>query len=100
MRLHATLGTICRGALVTSGALSLVKNQLERDAQLPGAQGQEARQLLERFNNIKVETFGGAAASYPSGPQYVHYIHTGDPVPMTAGLGGKDDLWRNDIQSE
>jgi hypothetical protein len=89
-----------QGALVTSGALTLVKNQLERDARLPGAQGEQARQMLERYNAIKVETFGGAAASYPAGPQYVHYINTGDPVPMTLGLGGKDDFWRNDITAD
>jgi len=89
-----------QGALVTSGALTMVRNQLVQDARLPDAAGQEAREMLERFSEVQVETFGGAAASYPSGPQYVHYINTGDPVPMTLGLGGKDDLFRNDINAD
>lgn len=39
------------------------------------------------MGNIRVETFGGAAPSYPNGPQYVHYVNRGDPVGMLVGLG-------------
>jgi hypothetical protein len=70
-----------QGGLVTSGALSLVKEYLET---VKPADPAKADKLL---SGIKVETFGSAAASWPKGPQYVHYINTYDTVPMHTGLG-------------
>jgi hypothetical protein len=70
-----------QGALVTSGALNEVKTELIREH---GAQ--RADELLK---NIKVETFGGAASTYPYGPRYVHYVNRYDPVAMAVGLGGQ-----------
>jgi len=70
-----------QGALVTSGALNQVKTELIREH---GAQ--QANAMLE---NIKVETFGGAASTYPYGPRYVHYVNRYDPVAMSVGLGGQ-----------
>ncbi len=68
-----------QGALVTSGALTALKTVLV-DNYGPA----KADAILSK---IKVETFGGAAASYPSGPQYTHYINVRDPVPTQTGLG-------------
>jgi hypothetical protein len=35
---------------------------------------------------VKVETFAAAAATYPDGPQYVHYVNRNDAVPQSLGL--------------
>src|SRR5262249_21007552 len=39
------------------------------------------------LSQVTVETFGGAAASYPDGPRYVHYVNRVDMVPSGTGLG-------------
>ncbi len=74
-----------QGGLVTSGALTLVKEYLET---VKPADPAKADKLL---SGIKVETFGSAAESWPKGPQYVHYINTYDTVPMHTGLGKHRD---------
>ncbi|HEY0095604.1 MAG TPA: hypothetical protein VGB96_14830, partial [Archangium sp.] len=45
----------------------------------------------EMLSNVQVETFGGAAASFPYGPQYVHYLNDYDMVAMQTGLGAIED---------
>ncbi|WP_224369856.1 hypothetical protein [Hyalangium versicolor] len=79
-----------QGGLVTSGALKLAKEYLETVK--PGTKAQ-ADALLK---SIKVETFGSAAASWPYGPQYTHYINESDTVPMIAGLGRQMDPQRQE----
>ncbi|HEX8697769.1 MAG TPA: hypothetical protein VF815_02925 [Myxococcaceae bacterium] len=79
-----------QGGLVTSGALTLAKEYLETVA--PGNKA-AADALLK---GIKVETFGSAAASWPYGPQYVHYINENDSVPMMTGLGRQDPSIRQE----
>jgi hypothetical protein len=74
-----------QGGLVTSGALTLVKDYLET---VKPANKAQADAILK---NIKVETFGSAAASWPYGPQYTHYINENDTVPMITGLGRQSD---------
>lgn len=74
-----------QGGLVTSGALTLVKDYLET---VKPANKAQADAILK---NIKVETFGSAAASWPYGPQYTHYINENDTVPMITGLGRQAD---------
>ncbi len=69
-----------QGALVTSRALTDVKNRLMLE---DGMTRSQAEALL---NNVKVETFGGAARRYPDGPQYVHYVNRNDGVPQSFGL--------------
>lgn len=69
-----------QGALVTSRALQDVKNRLMLE---DGLSRREAEMLM---NNIKVETFGGAARRYTDGPQYVHYVNRNDGVPQAFGL--------------
>jgi hypothetical protein len=60
----------------------------ERQQQQAGQLRQEANRLAEdQLSRIRVETFGGAAHSYPDGPKYTHYINRNDPVAMGAGLG-------------
>lgn len=79
-----------QGGLVTSGALTLAKEYLETVA--PGNKA-DADKLLK---TIKVESFGSAAASWPYGPQYVHYINENDSVPMITGLGRQDPAIRQE----
>lgn len=69
-----------QGALITSRALQDVKNRLMLE---DGMSRADAESLM---NNIKVETFGGAARRYPDGPQYVHYVNRNDGVPQAFGL--------------
>ena len=69
-----------QGAIITSRALTDVRNRLMLE---DGMSRQAAENLL---NNVKVETFGGAARRYPDGPQYVHYVNRNDGVPQSTGL--------------
>jgi hypothetical protein len=43
-------------------------------------------ELARTLNHIRVETAGGAAARWPDGPRYVHYVNLRDPVPKRAGV--------------
>ncbi len=79
-----------QGALVTSRALKDVANRLRIE---DGMSKADVEKLLSK---VKVETFGGAAANFPNGPQYVHYVNNKDIVPTWFGQGngkGKDDEW-------
>lgn len=87
-----------QGALITASALQQVKDYLNRPSWLGGPSGAEATALKERFNQIKVESYGGAESSWPQGPQYVHYVNPRDPVNLV-GLpvtGGTKDLLANE----
>jgi cellobiose-specific phosphotransferase system component IIA len=70
-----------QGALITSRALSDVYQRLRVE---DGLSRREAERMLSR---VEVETFGGAAGSYPDGPRYVHYVNRRDAVPALFGLG-------------
>lgn len=70
-----------QGALITSRALTDVYQRLRVE---DGLSRREAERMLSRVN---VETFGGAAGSYPDGPRYVHYVNRLDAVPGLFGLG-------------
>src|SRR3712207_5493736 len=70
-----------QGALITSRALADVYQRLRVE---DGLSRREAERLLGR---VEVETFGGAAGSYPDGPRYVHYVNRRDAVPGLFGLG-------------
>ncbi|HEX8354742.1 MAG TPA: hypothetical protein VF611_17680 [Pyrinomonadaceae bacterium] len=70
-----------QGALITSRALQDVSQRLRVE---DGLARRDAERTLAR---VEVETFGGAAASYPDGPRYVHYVNRRDPVPGLFGLG-------------
>ena len=78
-----------QGALVTSRALTDVANRLRIE---DGMSKADVEKLLSK---VKVETFGGAAATFPDGPQYVHYVNNKDLVPTWFGQGnGKGaDEW-------
>jgi hypothetical protein len=70
-----------QGALITSRALTDVYQRLRVE---DGLSRREAERVLSR---VEVETFGGAAGSYPDGPRYVHYVNRRDAVPGLFGLG-------------
>ncbi|HLM02422.1 MAG TPA: alpha/beta hydrolase [Pyrinomonadaceae bacterium] len=69
-----------QGAIITSRALQDVKIRLMAE---DGMSRRDAERLM---NNIKVETFGGAARRFPDGPRYVHYVNRNDVVPLAFGL--------------
>jgi len=74
-----------QGGLITSRALKDVYNRLRIE------DGMSKAQVEQTMSRINVETFGAAAATYPDGPNYVHYINNADPVPTLFGLGGSVD---------
>ena len=71
--------------LITSRSLKDVYNRLRIE------DGMSKAQVEQTMSRINVETFGAAAATYPDGPNYVHYINNADPVPTLFGLGGSVD---------
>ncbi|EPX59958.1 hypothetical protein D187_002702 [Cystobacter fuscus DSM 2262] len=81
-----------QGALVTSRALNDVANRLRIE------DGMSSAQVEKAMSKLKVETFGGAAAHFPDGPQYVHYVNKNDIVPTWFGQGDGDgvDEWARD----
>jgi hypothetical protein len=70
-----------QGGLILSRALTDVRNRLMIE---DGYSREEAERML---GLVRVETFGGAASSYPDGPKYTHYVNRLDPVPSALGLG-------------
>jgi hypothetical protein len=70
-----------QGGLITSRALSHLEKRLRVE---DGMSKADAQKLMSK---LQVETFGAAATRYPDGPQYVHYVNRGDPVPDLFGLG-------------
>jgi hypothetical protein len=76
-----------QGGLISSRALGDVYKRLRIE---DGMAPEKARELMGKIN---VETFGAAAMNYPDGPNYVHYVNRGDPVPGLFGLGPVADKW-------
>jgi hypothetical protein len=74
-----------QGGLITSRALKDVYNRLRIE------DGMSKAQVEQTMSKLNVETFGAAAATYPDGPKYVHYINNADAVPTITGLGGSFD---------
>jgi hypothetical protein len=70
-----------QGGLITSRALDHVYNRLRLEDGMSKGDAQKA------MSKINVETFGAAAAHYPDGPNYVHYVNKSDLVPDAFGLG-------------
>ena len=81
-----------QGALVTSRALNHVAQRMRIE------DGMSQADVEKAMSKLKVETFGGAAAHFPDGPKYVHYVNTKDMVPSMFGQGnGKGvDEWARD----
>lgn len=69
-----------QGAITLSNAIGRIRGALEHE----GVPEAEISQLLSL---ITVETFGGAAYSFPDGPNYRHYVNKADVIPMLAGVG-------------
>jgi hypothetical protein len=70
-----------QGGIIASRALTDAYQRLRLE---DGLSRSQAERLL---GQVRVETFGAAAGSYPDGPQYVHYINRADIVPTWFGLG-------------
>jgi len=69
-----------QGGAETSRALQQVYQGLLQ-------QGLTPAQARSKLSAVKVETFGAADANWPSGPEYVHYVNTADPVATLLGVG-------------
>jgi hypothetical protein len=69
-----------QGALVVTEALADAKRTLMDQEGLTLVQAE-----MKLHKLVTVETFGGAAAQYPDGPKYVHYVNTQDPVATWLG---------------
>ena len=81
-----------QGALITSRALNDVAQRMRIE------DGMSQADVEKAMSKLKVETFGGAAASFPDGPQYVHYVNKNDIVPTWFGQGngsGADEWARS-----
>ena len=74
-----------QGGLIVSRALKDVSNRLRIE------DGMSKADVEKTMSRLNVETFGAAAATYPDGPKYVHYINNADAVPTITGLGGSFD---------
>lgn len=72
------------GALITSRALTHVRRMLEARGLSPSA-------VNAKLGKVQVETFGGAASSYPDGPRYVHYVNRADIQSAIYGMGPDGD---------
>lgn len=78
-----------QGGIIASRALRDVSERLE-------AEGLTRAEVEEMLGKVEVETFAGAAWSYPDGPQYVHYINNIDGTPRVGG-GGQVDVGPFDL---
>ncbi|MCA2979096.1 MAG: hypothetical protein INH41_01110 [Myxococcaceae bacterium] len=67
-----------QGALLVSQALGGAMERLV-------GEGLSRPEAEARLAAVTVETFGGAAAQWPDGPRYVHYVNSEDPVPGWLG---------------
>lgn len=83
-----------QGGLITARSLRwaetlLYKQEIaKRGSMINPLIKREAREEVQRLmGKIRVETFGAAAASYPDGPRYVHYVNDADKVPTQFGIG-------------
>jgi hypothetical protein len=74
-----------QGGIITSRAVEDATNRLRED----GLSSQAAKNLLSKTVNI--QTFGGAALTYPGGPNYRHVVNSADPVPGLFGKGAVAD---------
>lgn len=68
------------GAVVVAQALQQLSESLPP--------GPERDEILGR---IEVTTMGGAQATFPDGPQYLHLVNERDPVAMRLGVGSNPD---------
>lgn len=81
-----------QGGIITSRALHDVKNRLRRE---DGLSKPEVEQAL---SNVRIQTAGAAAVSYPTGPKYLHHVNTKDMVPQT--FGGTAFGWLTDSSKD
>ncbi len=67
-----------QGALCTSRAVEHAIRELR-------AEHMDESSIKDALTNVHIQTFGGAALTYPDGPQYYHHVNVGDPVPEMFG---------------
>lgn len=73
-----------QGALIISNAVSALKVTLTREGVSPAEQ-------TRMLSGLSVDTFGGAAYTFPSGPKYMHMIDRRDPIAKALGKGLQSD---------
>jgi hypothetical protein len=69
-----------QGALIISAGLRAAAETLL-------ANGLSPEEVATKLARVRVETYGGAAATYIDGPDYWHTVNRLDPVPMLTGVG-------------
>lgn len=69
-----------RGALVVERGLELAARDMATVGYTPA-------QTAALFAHVGVETYGGAASSFPNGVRGLHYVNDRDPVGLGFGMG-------------
>jgi hypothetical protein len=72
-----------QGGLILSSAVREVTDRLV-------VQGDAPDEIAAKLSVVHVQTFGGAAWSYPDGIDAYHHVNVADPVPDFAGRGPFD----------
>jgi hypothetical protein len=69
-----------------SQGAGIISRSLSDVSRLLVAKGMTPQQVKDAYRKyVTVETVGGAAAEYPDGPFYVHYVNREDPVQVFSG---------------
>ena len=71
-----------QGAIILSNALGRVESELRDEAP-----EKNPYEVAGQFRGIEATTLGGAAWTFPDGPEYRHYVNRLDVVPMLTGTG-------------
>jgi PE-PPE domain len=72
-----------QGALIVSSAMTeLAQDRLQHD--------EDPEKTHADLSLVHAQTFGGAAWTYPQGPDYFHAFNASDPVSSLVGLGHPD----------
>lgn len=69
-----------QGALVVCVALQNVVAAMRK-------KGMTDTQIENRLKSVRVETYGGVATGFPSGPHYRHFVNGQDALPKLIGPG-------------
>ena len=76
-----------QGGLIISSALNEVHDRMLASGQY------SVEEVRERLSLVHVQTFGGAAYTYPQGPDYYHFVNKADGIAQLVGLSQEDHSW-------
>jgi len=75
-----------QGAIIISRALRNIVTELKES-------GIPRQKIPDMLSHLKIETYGGGAAYFTDGPQYVHVDNWLDPIPFHMGVGASSQLF-------